>query len=651
MRNYIKKELIIIFQHLPKSTMSQGFYHTAGILPDGVAQMFNADLYNGDNNGQFTWKEMQHRVEGIAGGLLSMGLEKQQRVAMMSTNSPYWTHADVATICCGGVLVTIFPTLSLNEVKYIVNDSASRFFYAGSKQILEKVISGWDEMPSLEKIILLDMNYRSTDSRIIGLGELIETGSQYMKSHYQDYEQIWKSLTLGDWATILYTSGTTGAGKGVILTHNSLSERVDGTHKYFVQAGHPVDDRDLVLSFLPLSHIFDRMCSQWLAIYRGATIAYADSAATLMNDLQKYNPTWFSCVPRLYEKIYTQFNQMMAASPAKKKMFDWAYGVGEEVLTYRMDEYGRYNMRPDFNLESRLPAGLRMKFKVADKLFAKVRSLFGSRFRFSFSASAGIDPKLLKFFYVMGIPVLEGYGSTETCSATNYNPMYAAKPGSVGPEANGSNCRLAEDGELEVRGGLFIGYLNKPEEDAAAFTEDGWFRTGDLASMDDDGYYRIVDRKKAIICLATGKNVAPYKLESKFTTSLVVEQIFVLGDERNVISALIVPGFAYFADLFEKQHIVYDRSKLIYTEMQGAQVCIGAGEDFINQPILKDMIAENVRQVNDTLEGFEQIKQYTIINHNFTEENGEMTPTLKLKKKVILEHYSDVIEGMYQREY
>lgn len=645
------KEGITIFQHLPNSTMSQGFYHTVDLLSDQVAQMFNADLYNGDNDGQFTWQEMRRRVEGIAGGLLSMGLEKRQRVAIMSTNSPYWTHADVATVCSGGVLVTIFPTLSINEVKYIVNDSASRYLFVGSKQILEKVLSGWEEMPSLEKVILLDMNYRSNDSRIIGLAELLEIGHDYMMNKYQEYDQIRKGITLNDWATILYTSGTTGAGKGVILTHNSISERVDGTHKYFVQAGHPLDERDLVLSFLPLSHVFDRMCSQWMAIFRGATIAYADSAATLMNDLQKYNPTWFSCVPRLYEKIYNQFNQMMASSPVKKKMFDWAFSVGEEALKYRMDAYGRYNMRSDFNLEARLPVGLRAKFKIADKLFAKVRGLFGSRFRFSFSASAGIDPKLLRFFYVMGIAVLEGYGSTETCSATNYNPMYAAKPGSIGPEANGSNCRLAADGELEVRGGLFIGYLNKPEEDAAAFTEDGWFRTGDLATMDDDGYYRIVDRKKAIICLATGKNVAPYKLESKFSTSLVVEQIFVLGDERSVISALIVPSFAFFIELYEKMNIAYDRSKLIYTEMQGAQVCIGAGEDFISQPVLNQMIAENVKQVNESLEGFEQIKQYTIINHNFTEENGQMTPTLKLKKKAILEHYSIIIEEMYKREH
>lgn len=640
-----------MFQHIEKSTMSQAFYHTAGLLSDHVAQIYNADLYAGDNNGQFTWQEMKDRVEGIAGGLLSLGLDKQQRVAVMSPNSPYWTHADVATICVGGVLVTIYPTLSLNEVKYIVNDSESRYLYAGSKDIIDRVLPGFDEMPSLEKIIYLDMNYHSNDSRIIGLGDLIQMGKKYMAKNYKSYEKLWKSLSLDDWATILYTSGTTGAGKGVIITHGTLSARVDGTHKYFVQSGHPLDERDLVLSFLPLSHIFDRACSQWVAIYQGASIAYADSPATFMQDLLKYNPTWFSCVPRLYEKIYAQFQQVLESSSSKKKMFEWALGVGEQALSYRMDEYGRYNMCPNYNLEARLPLGLRIQYKMADKMFAKVRALFGTRFRFAFSASAGIAPDLLKFFYILGLPVLEGYGSTETCSACCYNPMFAAKPGTVGPEANGSNCRMAEDGELEVRGAMFIGYLNKPEEDAESFTEDGWFKTGDLVKMESDGYYQIVDRKKAIICLATGKNVAPAKIESKFATSLVVEQVFLIGDERNVISALIVPNFNYFFDLFEKQNISYDSSNLEYGNIAGAKVCIGVDQAFVDQPLLKKMIADEVKQVNIGLEGFEQVKQYTIITHRFTEENGQLTPTQKAKKRVLLKHYNDVIEEMYKRKY
>lgn len=640
-----------MYQHTDGLTMSRAFYETVSKFPQRTAQVFNADLYYGDNNGQLTWKEVQERVEKIANGLLSLGLDKKQRAAIMAPTSPYWTHVDVAVTCSAGVLVTIYPTLSLSEISYIVNDSESRYLFVGNTSILERVMPGLDKLPTLEKVIVMDMRYKSDDPRVISLADLMELGQKNMEKTMPEYTRRWQEITLDDWATILYTSGTTGVGKGVIMSHNTFGSRMDGTYHYFVEAGHPVNEEDVALSFLPLSHIFDRGCSQWMAIWKGAAISYADSPTTLMADLPKYNPTWFSCVPRLYEKIYMQFQQQLEASPSKKKIFDWALKVGEEAIQYRMDEYGRYDMRPDFDLKSRLPLALRIKYSIADKLFAKVRALFGNRFRFAFSASAGIAPDLLRFYYIMGIPVMEGYGSTETASACAYNPMRAAKPGSIGPEANGSKLRIAEDGELEVTGaGMFVGYLNKPEENEASFTEDGWFKTGDLVERDEQGYYRIVDRKKAIICLATGKNVAPAKIESYYATSTAIEQIFIIGDERTFISALIVPNFNYFIELFDKQGIAYDKSKLAYTTLGNIKICEEVGEDFIDQPLLKDMIAQTVAENNKPLEKFEAIKQYTILPRRFTEEREELTPTQKTKKRVILKNYADIIDEMYTRK-
>ncbi|HQA08586.1 MAG TPA: long-chain fatty acid--CoA ligase [Syntrophomonadaceae bacterium] len=637
-----------MYEHVENQTMPQAFYRTVAKNGDRIAQRFNPDLYYGDNGGQFTWKEMQARVEDIACGFLSLGLEKGERVAIMATNSPYWTHCDIAVVSCAAVLVTIYPTLSLNEVSYIVNDSECRYLIVGNTDILERVMPGLEEMPTLQKIIILDTRYESADPRVMNLAQLMKLGQENRARLYDLYQERWQGITLQDWATILYTSGTTGQGKGVIITHWSFASRVDGVFYYFLNAGHPLNHEDTVLSFLPLSHIFDRGCSQWLAIWMGATIAYADSPATMMDDLKKYNPTWFSCVPRLYERIYMAFQQMLEASPMKKKLFNWALGVGEEVLSYRMDQFGRYDMRPTYPLC--LPLGLRIKYKLADKLFAKVRELFGTRLRFSFSASAGISPDLLKFFYTVGVPVIEGYGSTETTSACTYNPMSACKPGSIGPQANGSECRVAEDGELEVRGaGMFLGYLNKPEDTKEAFTEDGWFKTGDLVVKDIDGYYRIVDRKKAIICLATGKNVAPYKIESYFATSVEVDQVFIIGDERNYITALIVPNFLHYIEVFDRNGITYDKSKIKYMEAGGSQLCAEVGEDFINQPLLKEQIEAVVKQVNSQLENFETIKRYTILPNRFTEEKGELTPTLKTKKRVILQNYADLIESLYEK--
>lgn len=638
-----------MYQHIEGLTICQSFYRTIEVYPDKVAQLFNPQLYNGDNNGVFTWKEVQKRVELIACGLIGMGLEKKHRVAIVAPNSPYWTHVDLATMNCGGVLVTIYPTLSIKEISYIVNDSGSEILFVGNQEILERIRSGIKTMPGLRKIVVMDYGYISDDPQLMSIKDLTDLGSNNLADKMIEYEKRWQEISPEDWATILYTSGTTGAGKGVILTHWCITSRVDGTFEYFDRVGHPLTSEDRVLSFLPLSHIFDRACSQWAAICLGASIAYADSTGTLMNDLPTYNPTWFSCVPRLYEKIYMQFYQGLAASPAKSRLFEWALGVGKKVLAYRTDSHGRIDMRPELDLRSMLPFGLRIQYSLADRLFAKVRALFGNRFRFSFSASAGIAPELLTFFYVMSLPVLEGYGLTETTSAVTYNPMCGAKPGTIGPEANRSICRVADDGELEVSGaGIFAGYLNKVEETTEAFTEDGWFRTGDLVKVDEDGYYTIVDRKKAIICLATGKNVAPLKIEGRFATSLAVEQVFVIGDEKPFISILVVPNFNYFVDLYDQQGITYDKSLLKYANINGARICVEVGQDFIDQPLLKTMVNDAVIEANAQLEGFEGVKRHVIIRSRFTEENGELTPTQKAKKRVIMENYRDLIESVYK---
>ena len=451
-----------MYQHVEGLTMSQAFYKTVESYPNRVAQVYNPVLYEDDNDGQYSWQEVRQRVEEIASGMLALGLQKKQRVAIMAANSPYWTHTDIAVINCGAVLVTIYPTLSINEATYIVNDSESEYLFVGNQEVLNRILSGLDQMPVLKNIIIIDPAYKPDDNPLVlTLKELRELGRINLGKYLDEYENHWKGNTLDDWATILYTSGTTGTGKGVILTHWCMSSRVDGAFEYFNTVGHGLTNEDRVLSFLPLSHIFDRACSQWAAIWLGASIAYADSPATLINDLPYYNPTWFSCVPRLYEKIYMQFQQQLAESRAKKMLFDWALTVGEKALACRTDDHGRIDMRPEFDLHAKLPFGLRLQYSIADKLFAKVRGLFGSRFRFSFSASAGIAPELLRFFYIMGLPVLEGYGLTETCSAVCYNPMFGAKPGTIGPEANRSRVRVAEDGELEVFGaGNFIGYLN-----------------------------------------------------------------------------------------------------------------------------------------------------------------------------------------------
>ncbi len=632
-------------------TVPAYFHQTCEKFPDRPALLFNAELgqYRGESKGEFTYREFQERAENIACGLMSLGFSKAEKAAIMAGSCAYWTHADMAIAAAGGVSVTIYPTLSLNETKYIINDSGSSYVFIGDNEILGRVLPGFDDMKSCKKIILFDMTYESNDERIIGLAELIKMGMEWKKENPGAYEERWKSVSIDDIFTVLYTSGTSGQGKGVLLSHWCAISRLEGVVESFSRFDMTLTEEDRTLCFLPLSHVFDRGSCVLLAICRGSSIAFADKPGTLLEDMQKYNPTWINCVPRLYEKIYITFQQQMSESGLKKKLFDWAYSVGEKAVEYRRDENGCYNMNAELDLASKLPLGLRIKYKIADKLFSKVRALFGNRFRYSFSASAQIAPELLRFFYVLGFAVIEGYGSTESFNACILNPISACKPGYMGKNANGSFARVAEDGELEISGaGLFKGYLNKPEENEASFTEDGWFKTGDLVDVSDDGYYRIVDRKKAIICTAVGKNIAPAKLENLFSVSIVIEQKFFIGDERNFISALIVPNFNYFVDYFQKNNIAYDESALVWSEATGAKICMKVGEDFVGKEELKQLIDANIQEANSQLENFEQIKKYTILTERFSEDNGLITPTQKTKKKAIIEYFSDVIDNMYQ---
>ncbi len=628
--------------------VSWHFYNSCSRFPNRTAQIFNAKLFSGDNKGQFTWSEMLERVESISCGLISLGLNKGDRAAIMSESTPYWTHADMALACAGGVSVTIFPTLQAKKVEYIMNDSDSRFIFAGNEELLDKIMSSYNEIPKLQKVIVLDIKYKSKDSRIIGLQELIDKGNSWKLENFQEYVERKDSITLDDWYTIIYTSGTTGSAKGVVLTHFNCSSKISGSDEFLSRYGMEVNENDVTLCFLPLAHIFDRVSCQLTAIYHGSAIAYSDKPGTFTQDLRKYNPTWINCVPRLYEKMYLQVKYIMNQSSMKKIFITWALNVAYEVLEFRKDSSGRYNMHKDYEVNSKLGFVLKIKFKFADKILLKIRSIFGSRFRYSFSGTAAISPELLKFYFAIGIPVVEGYGLTESFNACIVNPITACKPGYIGINACGGQSRIAKDGELEITGaGVFKEYLNKPELVAELFTTDGWFRTGDMVEIDTEGYYKILDRKKSIICTDSGKNISPFKIVDLFSESIYISQILIVGDDKRYISALIVPDFNYFIDLFDREGVKYRKDLLQWDDDSGFRTCIKVGEDLIVNSRLQELIKDEIDRSNSELESYERIKQYTILTERFTENNGMLTPSQKVNKKEILEKFADEIEKMY----
>lgn len=629
-------------------TVSWHFEETCRKFPDRDAQLFNPALYDDDNKGKFTWSQMHDRVELIACALLSYGFKPGDRVGIMSENSPYWTQADMAICCARGVSATIFPTLSSREACYILTDSGARFLFAGDILVADKIIRQFVDLPRLERIFVLDPGYAGDERKITGLRQMLADGAEWRSNNYLKYIELRDSVSIDDWYTIIYTSGTTGTGKGVVLKHFNISSRIAGAEEFWERYGMSINEKDRTLCFLPLSHVFDRGSCQLISIYSGASIAYADKPGTLLEDMQKYNPTWINCVPRLYEKIYIQLRHVMEQNPLRSRLFNMALATGYKALKYRKDNRGCYNMHPEFNLASKLPFSLRVQYRFADRVFSRVRSLFGSRFRYSYSASAGIAPDLLKFFYAMGIAVVEGYGSTESFNACIVNPLTACKPGFVGINANGGQCRIASDGELEISdAGVFSEYLNKPGETAESFTEDGWFKTGDIVIQDDYGYFKLVERKKSIICTTVGKNIAPAKIESLFSTSRYIDQIFLVGDDRNFITALIVPDFNYFIDLFDREGIKFNRTNLQFDDSGGETICCRVGDDFTWNSRLHKIIEDEVHGANSELESFERIRQYAIVNERFTEQNGMLTPSQKIKKSAVLERYRAEIDRMY----
>ncbi len=639
-------------EHIPSNSICHYFYENCARFADRPAQAFNADLFGGDHGGRLTYHDLRERIEDIACGLISSGFRKGTRAGLMARTSHLWTQIDIAVACCGGVSVTVYSTLSPGEARYIMNDSQCSCLFVEGAEMLESLGDPARTMPHLKRVIVMDPSFRGGDAMVTGLFDLIDEGREWRSDphNHAAYTRRWKSVKRTDWYSILYTSGTTGQEKGVILTHWGGISRIEGVNAFFEKSGMTLDETDVTLCYLPLSHVFERGSCQWFALSKGACICYADRPATLLQDMQKYNPTWLNCVPRLYEKIYITVRERMERDPVRKWLFERALAVGFRALEYRKVGDGCYDMRQEYNLPSRLPLPLMAQYRIADVVLSRVRALFGHRFRYSFSASASISPDLLRFFYAIGIAVVEGYGSTETFNAAVLNPIDACKPGYIGKVVTGSTGRIAKDGELELAGaGLFNGYLNRPGDTRDAFTRDGWFRTGDIVTMSPDGYLRFIERKKAIICTAVGKNIAPAKIENLFSTCATVEQVFIVGDDRNYITALIVPNFSHFMTLFKREGIEYDRDAVQYRMLGGMKTCVQVGPDFTGMPRLLELVDRDVRAVNEKLESFETVKRYTILDRRFTEENGMLTPTQKTKKKAILEEYAEAIEGMYRQ--
>ena len=620
------------------------FYNTVDKYGDRPAQKFKV-------NGQYTvitYRDLATRVEEVGGGLISMGIRKGDCVSIMAVTSPQWDWADYGARAAGCIVGTIYPTSSDHEIITIANDSGVVCLFIDDRETLKRIQSLKEKIPSLKNIVILNDKDGSSEENVFNLEELREKGRSFVKYNPESYRDRWTSLKHEDPASILYTSGTTGNLKGCLLTHRNILAATIAVLQVGIWGDRRFSCEDTVFSVLPLSHNWNRFDNHSSCICYGGLIGYAESPKTLMADLQQIRPTFLMMVARLWSRVFEGVKAMICSTPEGKERFEKAMSIGRRVLEKRMDENGviDLNIDPTANLDAELKADF---LKADAEIFSIFRNAFGGRIRMAYSGGSLLPADLQINYWSMNFPLLDGWGLTETTSGINMIQPRCVRIGWLSPDFEGPHAegKLDEDGEILVRGDAVIKeYFKKPEDTAASFTADGWFRTGDIGEF-DHGFLRIVDRKKNIIVMDTGKNVSPAHIELKFANSIVIDQILVIGDNRKYITALVVPLFDNIINIFKMKAITIDESKLVYAVVNGITTCIEGGEHLASHPLVIEMIDKEIQTANAELGDFEAIKRYVILPRKLTEERGELTPTLKVKNRVVFTNYRDEIEKLY----
>ena len=560
-----------------------------------------------------TFGELARRVRELALGLYAHGIRPGDRVAIWSENRPEWNLADLAILAIGAVDVPIYATQTRTQVEYILADSAASAIFV-SPAFAEDAVSIKSQLPGLESVIVL----QKLTTNGVDVEDLIDRGRTLYGEQPALYEQLWQAVAPEDLATILYTSGSTGDPKGVMLTHKNLTANVLNSARWLGLGRQ----RELALTYLPFTHIFERAV-WYLYAHIGATIAYAESIESVARNLGEIRPTAMTSVPRMFEKIYARIIERgLSAGFPKRQIFLWSLDVGR-----------RWAQKKDRG--DRIGALLNLQHKIADVLvFKKWREAVGGNVRLFISGGAPLAPEIGYLFLAAGLPILQGYGLTETSPSISCNTETRNRIGTVGPVMDGVSVCIAKDGEILVKGDTVMkGYYNRPAENEEAFSSDGWFRTGDIGHIDPHGFLVITDRKKDLIKTSGGKYIAPQRLESLIKSSRFVSQVVVVGNARKFASALIVPNMELLRGYAEIKGIEYDDEGSL-----------------LANPRVIDLIRRQVERYTADIAKFETVKKIALLEHEFTIESGELTPTLKPRRSIIEKKYAGVIDKLYREE-
>ncbi len=553
-----------------------------------------------------TFEEVREIVRPLAFGLVTLGVEKGDRVSILGNTRPEWTYFDFAALSIGATVVPIYQTNSPEECRYVLENSDSKVVVVEDAEQLEKVRAVRDQLPQLEQIVM--MTGSAEDA--ISMDDLAAKGGG---GDAATWEALYSAVTPQDICTFIYTSGTTGPPKGCIISHGNYRSMLD-----MVNGVSVIEDEDVAYLYLPLAHSF-ALLIQFGTFDLGTTLAYWErDPLKILPNLAELRPTYFPSVPRIFEKIYTAATSGIEKEGGlKKAIFEWAIGVGE-----KMREAERSGRKPGFLLQR--------QYDFADKkVLSKIRNLFGGRIRLAVSGAAPINPEILRFFDAAGVLVLEGWGMTETSTAATISTPDDFKVGTIGKPFPGCEVRIAEDGEILVKGpNVFQGYHKNPEATSETIV-DGWLHTGDIGEVEADGFIKITGRKKDIIITAGGKNITPANLEAEIKQHPLVSQCVVVGDRRPYLVALVTLDPEEAVKYAQENDLPEDPAQLAAN------------------PDVKSAIEAHVEKINQNFARVEQVKKISILPHDLSQESGELTPTLKVKRAVVAQKHEDAIEQLY----
>ncbi|MBH5130695.1 long-chain fatty acid--CoA ligase [Streptomyces sp. HB-N217] len=602
------------------------FLERVAATPDAEAYRYPVPPASGegpDDWKSLTWGQAAERVYAIAAGLIELGVLPEQRVALASSTRLEWILADLGIMCAGAATTTVYPQTNADESAYILSDSESRVLIAEDAAQLAKAKEKKAELPDLTHVVVVDATGADTSEEwVLTLDELERRGAARLGTDPQLIKERVGALTKDQLATLIYTSGTTGRPKGVRLPHDNWSYMAKA-----IAATGLVTKDDIQYLWLPLAHVFGKVLTSG-QIEAGHVTAVDGRVDKIIENLPVVQPTYMAAVPRIFEKVYNGVAaKARAGGGAKYKIFQWAAGIAREYAKVTQDNFKRTGT-------ASAPAGLRTKHAVADKLvYAKIREAFGGRLRACVSGSAALAPEIGYFFAGAGIHILEGYGLTESSAASFVNPGEAYRTGTVGKPLPGTEVRIADDGEILLRGpGIMEGYHKLPEKTAEVLESDGWFHTGDIGELSPDGYLRITDRKKDLIKTSGGKYIAPAEVEGQFKAVCpYVSNILVHGADRNFCTALIALDEIAITE-WAKENGLEGKP---YAEIVAA-------------PATVEMVDGYVKQLNEGLQRWQTIKKFRLLPRDLDVEHGEITPSLKLKRPVVEREYKNLIEEMYE---